>query len=63
MCEVKQNLIFYSTQTNTIQSDFINVDEILNEMKLTPKALNVPIPKYCNDKNTKRDKILESVMD
>lgn len=30
MCEVKQNLIRYSTHTNIIQSDFINVDEILN---------------------------------
>lgn len=26
MCEVKQNLIRYSTQTNVIQSDYINVD-------------------------------------
>lgn len=30
MLEVKQNLIKYSTQTNIIQSDFINVDEILS---------------------------------
>lgn len=49
MLEVKQNLIRYSTFTNIIQSDFINVDEILAEMKLTPKALTVPLPKYPND--------------
>lgn len=46
MCEVKQLLIRYSTQTNIIQSDYINIDEILDEMKLTPKALKVPIPRY-----------------
>ena len=46
MCEVKQLLIRYSTQTNIIQSDYINIDEILAEMKLTPKALKVPIPRF-----------------
>lgn len=63
MLEVKQNLIRYSTQTNIIQSDFINIDEILNEMKLTPKALRVPIPKYFKDEKSIRDQSLEKVMD
>jgi len=59
MLEVKQNLIRYSTHTNIIQSDFINVDEILTEMKLTPKALNVPIPKYFRDGKSERDQVIE----
>lgn len=62
MCEVKQNLIRYSTQTNIVQSDFINVDEILSEMKLTPKALTVSIPKYFQDKKSDRDHLLDKVM-
>jgi hypothetical protein len=26
MCEVKQNIVRYSTHTNVIQSDFVNID-------------------------------------
>lgn len=29
MCEVKQNIVRYSTHTNIIQSDYVNIDEIL----------------------------------
>ena len=46
MCEVKQNLIRYSTHSSIAESDFVNVDEILTELKLTPKSLKVPIPRY-----------------
>lgn len=59
LCEVKQNLIRYSTQSNIVQSDFVNVDEILQEMKLTPEALRVPIPKYFKDSSTERDQVLK----
>ena len=50
MCEVKQNLIKYTSHTNFIQSDYVNIDEILTNMKLTPKSLRVPIPRYYQDK-------------
>lgn len=62
MCEVKQNLIRYSTHTNTVQSDYINIDEILMEMKLTPKALKIPLPRYFLDQKTVRDEVLEKVI-
>lgn len=26
MCEVKQNIVRYSTNTNIVQSDFVNID-------------------------------------
>lgn len=46
MCEVKQvsrtltqNVVKYSTQTNVIQSDFINFEELVMDLKLTPKCL------------------------
>jgi hypothetical protein len=55
MCEVKQNIVRYSTHTNIIQSDYINIDEILMGMKLTPKALNLHLPKYVHDKKSMRD--------
>ena len=50
MCEIKQNLIKYSTHTNFVQSDYVNIDEILMDMKLTPKSLRVPIPRYYQEK-------------
>ncbi len=37
--QVKQNIIRYSTHSNIIQTDYVNIDEILIAMKLTPKFL------------------------
>jgi hypothetical protein len=58
MCEVKQNIVRYSTHTNIQQSDYVNIDEILMEMKLTPTALKVPLPRFVHDKKTSRDTII-----
>lgn len=58
MCEVKQNMIRYSTATNIVQSDCINIDEILMELKLTPKELRVPLPRYFCEKTNGRDSII-----
>ena len=63
MCEVKQNLIKYSTHSSIIQSDFVNVDEILNELKLTPKSLTVPIPRYFVTELSERDKRIKAIID
>jgi hypothetical protein len=46
MCEVKQNLVRYSTQSQVIQSDFINLDEVVMDLKLTPRVLEIPVPRY-----------------
>lgn len=63
MCEVKQLLIRYSTQTKIIQSDYVNIDEILTEMKLTPKILQVPIPRHYRQVKSERDKLLKEMID
>lgn len=63
MCEVKQNLVKYSTHSNFIQSEYVNIDEILIELKLTPKAIKVHIPRYYQEKSSERDKIVESVIE
>ena len=57
MCEVKQNLVRYSTHSQVVQSDFINLDEVVMELKLTPKVLEVPVPRYF--KEDRKDKIEE----
>ena len=63
MCEVKQNLIKYSTHSNFIQSDYVNIDEILMEMKLTPKSLRIPIPRSYQEKESERDKLVENIIE
>jgi hypothetical protein len=32
--------------TNVVQSDFINFEELIMDLKLTPKCLEVPIPRF-----------------
>lgn len=60
MCEVKQNVIKYSTHTSNPQTDYINLDDILIDLKLTPKALSIPLPQYFHDP-TPRDEIVKSI--
>lgn len=60
MCEVKQNVIKYSTHTSNPQTDYINLDDILIDLKLTPKALSIPLPQYFNDP-TPRDEIVKNI--
>ncbi len=62
LCEVKQNIVRYSTHTSVIQSDYVNIDEILHEMKLTPKALHIPLPRFVHDVKTARDFIIEKIV-
>lgn len=57
MCEVKENLVRYSTASNIIQSDFIHLDDIVMDLKLTPKVLEVPVPRYFRE--DRRQKIEE----
>ena len=49
MCEVKQNVIKFSTHTSNPQTDYVNLDDILMDLKLTPKALTLPLPKHFLD--------------
>ena len=60
MCEVKQNVVKYSTHTSNPQTDYINLDDILIDLKLTPKALSIPLPQYFNDP-TPRDEIVKNI--
>ena len=60
MCEVKQNVIKYSTHTSNPQTDYINLDDILIDLKLTPKSLSIPLPQYFNDP-TPRDDIVKNI--
>jgi hypothetical protein len=67
MCEVKQNLVRYSTQSLVVQSDFINLDEIVMDLKLTPRVLEIPVPRYFREdrreKIEERDQLMLQYMD
>ena len=60
MCEVKQNVIKYSTHPANPQTDYVNLDDILMELKLTPKALTLPLPRHFTDP-TPRDNIIKDI--
>jgi IQ and AAA domain-containing protein len=60
MCEVKQNVIRYATHTKNPQVDYVNLDDILMDLKLTPKALSLPLPRYYNEP-CERDEVVKSV--
>jgi hypothetical protein len=60
MCEVKQNVIRYNTHTAHPQTDYINLDDILMDLKLTPKALTLPLPRHFTDSNS-RDEVIKGI--
>lgn len=60
MCEVKQNVIRYSTHTGIPQTDYVNLDDILMELKLSPKALTIPLPRYYTNP-TSRDQTIKNI--
>jgi IQ and AAA domain-containing protein len=60
MCEVKQNVIKYATHTPNPQTDYVNLDDILMDLKLTPKALSLPLPRFYTDPS-ERDNIIKAV--
>lgn len=47
-------MIKYSTHSMVIQSDFINLGEIVMNMKLTPKFLEIPMPRYFKEEGKKQ---------
>ena len=60
MCELKQNVIRFSTHTPNPQTDYVNLDDILMELKLTPKALAVPLPRHYAEPN-QRDETIKAI--
>lgn len=66
MIQVKKNLIYYNTHTLSVRSEFPNLDNTLKELKLTPQALAIPVPKYLLEENQedrdKRNQIIRKLM-
>lgn len=49
-----QNVVKHSTHSQVVQSEFINFDELVMDLKLTPRCLEVPIPRYFAEEDRKR---------
>ena len=60
MCELKQLVIKYATHTANPQTDYINLDDLLMELKLTPKALSIPLPRHYHG-SVERDNVIKEV--
>jgi len=51
LCEIKNELIYYNTNHNNIphnspQADFVHLDELLIDLKLSEDALEIPVPSF-----------------
>jgi hypothetical protein len=64
--ELKLNLIRYNTHTNSVRSEYVNLDEFLLEMRMRPSEIEMHIPRYfVNDRNEdkmKRNQIVDKFL-
>lgn len=44
--ELRKDLILFNVSSKAVNSDFVNFDEVLFDLKILPEQLEVPIPKY-----------------
>ena len=51
--EIRNDMIMYNTSTSAKNSDFVNLDELLFDLKILPEQLEVPIPRYLREDDEK----------
>lgn len=51
--ELRKDLVMFNISTKAVNSDFVNFDELLFELKILPEQLEVPIPRYLKDEDQK----------
>lgn len=54
--ELRKDLVMFNTGTKAVNSDFVNFDELLFELKILPEQLEVPIPRYLKVNDSRLDK-------
>lgn len=67
MCETKKRMIELNNFSQaSLQSDMVNLDELIMDFKVTPDALEVPIPRYARELDLKRlqerDQLLDNLL-
>ena len=65
LMEIRRDLIMYNVSTKALNSDFVNFDELLYELKVLPEKLEVPIPRYFkenNKENMVRDDLIYNLL-
>lgn len=64
--ELRKDLVMFNVSTKAVNSDFVNFDELLFELKILPEQLEVPIPRYLKVENprlAKRAAIVEGFLE
>lgn len=66
--ELKNDLIMFNVDTKALNSDFVNLDELLYSLKILPDRFEIPIPKYFREETgdnffLKRDQLVSSLLE
>lgn len=61
--EIKDDLIMFNTHTKAVNSRFINLDELLFDLKIMPDKFEIPIPRYAQELNYKNVEIRNQLID
>jgi hypothetical protein len=66
LLEMKKEMISFNVDTSSVGSDFINLDEMLFELKILPEKFEIPVPRFFKDDNPKmfqeRDQLLDKLL-
>lgn len=49
-------MVRYFTHTDQVRCDFVNLDDIMMNLKLTPDYLEIPFPRYFKDYDPERER-------
>lgn len=61
--EIKDDLIMFNTHSNAINSRYINLDELLFDLKILPEKMEIPIPRYALELDRKNMAIRDQLID
>lgn len=61
--EIKDDLIMFNTHSKAINSRYINLDELLFDLKILPEKLEIPIPRYALELDRKNMAIRDQLVD
>jgi len=53
LCEVKENLTKMSQHTEIKQSEFVNLQDVLIDLKKSPECLEIPVPRFFKETDYK----------
>ena len=52
LCELRETLVFFNPRPKSI---YINLDDLLMDMKADPRDIEIPIPRYFQEDNKREN--------